>query len=613
MFPLPAELSLYIFSFLPLHAIAALNRTSKSFNDFIAVNEDTLYRQAAEWHRFITPGVMQLEDAKRQLKGFWSNAITTWKELDRQLMVIERNWSGRGTLVEGSYPPDNGGFNVHRFKIDREQQTLITTNVDVRDPQAEGHLEVKALEDGRPLWYISHWCIRPQAHCEFSEGFLVFDRCDRPMLEIWRRSLDAFEAKDGISSPAGAGLPELSLGQILDGVVREAYVPDVSMPEALEPSSNYTESLRGHFIPHALVAIEEPVRIRGYRMVYPILAVACQGVDPIIFLYDVRSGRMIRRIDVGEGLHELGDTTIIAEGHPRDVLYVDVNDQWVVLCMMGGMVVIRRDSEAELRSETAVRSDTHRMVFFPSPDMDLEVPQFSREGSMLLARCYGDISDIAPESPSVHRHELADLRYKLRRRVKGRFALEHMTLKMPRYKDTPERSTALVWVGAMRLQFFIAAHMSPSGRHLATINGDGLLFIIFDVARVATGEAAFSQITLKINLGEIASNLAWGDDDNRLAVVTRGGIYIIDIEPFRHRGYSEDGVSSLSSRKPQVLVNRLAHFTDASALDQVSCLQMSRTGLWVTYDSNALRTNFDDDMVHEPMRSVCFVDFSDGT
>ncbi|KZT25576.1 hypothetical protein NEOLEDRAFT_350573 [Neolentinus lepideus HHB14362 ss-1] len=606
MFPLPAELSLYVFSFLSLSDIAALCRTSKNFRDFVKVNEETLYRQAAEWHRFIPAGVMQLQDAKRQLKGLWSDGIMTWKELDRSLMIIERNWVGHGTLVEGSYSPDKSAFNVHRFKIDHEERNLITTNIDTHDPQAEGHIEVKALEDGRPLWYISHWCIRPQAHCEFSEGFLVFDRCDRPMLEIWRRSVDAYERKGGISSPAGAGLPELSLGQIIDGVIRDPRL------ESLEPSFNYSESLRGHFVPHALVAIEEPVRIRGYRMMYPTLAVACQGVNPVIFLYDVRSGSMIRRIDVGEGLNELGGTGVIAEGHARDVLYIDVNHRWVVLCMMGGMAIIPRDSHSEVRGHAIVRGDVDRMIFFPSHDMDLEVPQFSREGSMLLARCYGDVSDIVPESPSVHRHELADLRYKSRRRVKGRFALEHMTLKPPRYKDTPDRSNALVWVGAMRLQFFIAAHMSPSGRHLAVVNGDGLLFVIIDFARVARREAAFSQITLKINLGEIASNLTWGEDDKRLAVVTRGGIYLIDIDPFRHRDCPEEGLSSLSSQKPRILVNRLAHFADASALDHVSCLQMSRTGLWVTYDSNALKMTLDDDMFHEPMKSVCFVDFSDG-
>lgn len=572
-----------------------------------------MYRQAAEWHRFVPPGLMQLEDAKARLKGSCTGGITSWKELCRCLMIIERNWAGHGTVVEGAYPPQNSSFNVHRFKIDHEQRTLISTNVDVSHPEPEGHIEVKALEDGRPLWYISHWSIRLQAHCDFSDGFLVFDRSDRPMLEVWRRSVDAYERRHGIISPAGGSLPDLSLGLIFEDLARSAHVP------RLDASPNYSETLRGHFVPHGLIAIEEPVRIRAYRLVYPTLAVACQGLNPIVFLYDIRTGRMIRRIDVGEGIYDLGGTGVIAEGHARDVLYIDVNGDWVVLCMMGGMVLIPRDGEAELGGDIGTANDSapgrlDRMIFFPSHDMELEVPQFSREGSMLLARCYGDGAEANLESPSIHRHELADLRYKTRRRVKSKFAMEHMTLKPPRNKDMPERSNALVWVGAMRLQFFIAAHLSPSGRHVAVVNGDGLLFIVVDFARVARAEAAFSQVTLKINLGEIASNLTWGDDDKRLAVVTRGGIYIIDIDPFKHRVYSESDLSSLPSRTPQVMVNRLSHFSDAGALDHVSCLQMSRTGLWVTYDAGALKTSLDDEGIREltAMRSVCFVDFSDG-
>lgn len=50
---LPAEIALQTISYLPLHSLHSITLVSRDWNALIAINEPTVYRNAAILHRFI--------------------------------------------------------------------------------------------------------------------------------------------------------------------------------------------------------------------------------------------------------------------------------------------------------------------------------------------------------------------------------------------------------------------------------------------------------------------------------------------------------------------------------------------------------------------------------
>ena len=55
-------------------------------------------------------------------------------------------------------------------------------------------------------------------------------------------------------------------------------------------------------------------------------------------------------------------------------------------------------------------------------------------------------------------------------------------------------------------------HVSPSGEDFVGITALGILYMVKGFERVARGEAAFSDLTLRIDLGTPAHNLAFEHD-----------------------------------------------------------------------------------------------------
>ena len=61
-------------------------------------------------------------------------------------------------------------------------------------------------------------------------------------------------------------------------------------------------------------------------------------------------------------------------------------------------------------------------------------------------------------------------------------------------------------------------HVSEDGKHFAAITSLGFVFFVRDFERVARGEAAWSDVSLSLDIDVPASNLAF--DHNRIVVVT---------------------------------------------------------------------------------------------
>ena len=143
---LPSDVFLHIFSYLSLHDLRNVELVSRETHSLLLAHEESIYHQAAISYGFVESQTL-LEDAIAS-GGSLLSGVRDWKEYCRRRYVLERNWDGDGYLHEGGYQPANPSA-IMSFSIDEQQGTSITL---VRD----GGLFVRALEDGRLLWALSH-------------------------------------------------------------------------------------------------------------------------------------------------------------------------------------------------------------------------------------------------------------------------------------------------------------------------------------------------------------------------------------------------------------------------------------------------------------------------
>jgi len=133
--------------------------------------------------------------------------------------------------------------------------------------------------------------VRAYAHCEYSNGYIIFDRFTSEK-EIWRLSSIDF-------SPDSSSLPDTIQTQIS---------PDGSQP--------------GLFKSHALLQTPEPTR--AYRFVHPTLLVAA---FERVYLWDVPSARLVQIIENIQPLNEDGNNTSLGM-----LNYVELSARHAFLC-----------------------------------------------------------------------------------------------------------------------------------------------------------------------------------------------------------------------------------------------------------------------------------------
>jgi hypothetical protein len=148
--------------------------------------------------------------------------------------------------------------------------------------------------------------VRPGAHCEYDNGYLIFD-CISGKKEVWRLASD-FSAEDEVATYSS---PD---GEQMDASARAATMHHQYAP-------------RGQFRPWALLAF--PDLTRAYRLAYPTLISANSKQA---FLHDVRTGALVQTIDI----------------NLRTLCYVDVNERHAFVCEPNAVHVFSRESRSEI-------------------------------------------------------------------------------------------------------------------------------------------------------------------------------------------------------------------------------------------------------------------------
>lgn len=159
--------------------------------------------------------------------------------------------------------------------------------------------------------------VHQYAHIEYSSGYLTFNRLDGSH-EVWRL---ARHIPDGVytseAPPDDIQLNVYGWAKAMFGTALETSIaPSIAV------------HLRGHFRPHAL--LDPPEDGFASRCVHPTLVISGSSS---LFLYDVPSGRLEQTIP-----------NVI--GEEERVGYVDVNEDWVLMCASdGGLSVFSRKHE----------------------------------------------------------------------------------------------------------------------------------------------------------------------------------------------------------------------------------------------------------------------------
>ena len=142
--------------------------------------------------------------------------------------------------------------------------------------------------------------VRPFAHCEYENGYLVYDRFDGRK-EVWRLASDC--AVDEVGATCAPPDEQQKRACAFSLLAHSRYAP------------------RGHFRPWAKLSFPEVTR--AYRLAYPTLL--CANREHA-YLHDVRTGALVQTIDIAV----------------QNVCYVDVNERYVFVCELVALHVYSR-------------------------------------------------------------------------------------------------------------------------------------------------------------------------------------------------------------------------------------------------------------------------------
>ncbi|KAI0365572.1 hypothetical protein BV20DRAFT_1038856 [Pilatotrama ljubarskyi] len=316
---LPTELVLRVLSYLPLQSLRNVRLIARRWNDFFTTNQSTIYHHAALLHHFVDSLDTLLPQAKEARCLKFLQDVPDWYQYCRKYFQLQKNWTGAGV---GGTPEFYGGhpYDVHRIKVDEKHGLVITTH-------EFGGLTVFDMETTEVLWRLGTGYVRRYAHCEYENGFLIFDRIGISK-EVWRLETLYDAAEEPVACP-----------------------PDEAQMNAWQDASlQYSASSpRGHFRPWAL--IDTPEFGRAYRFVYPGLLVA--GLRKA-YVWDVRTGQLILEVDNVQGDNAVGD-----------INYVELSAKHVFVCSSSALRVFSRENQSmvlEIPSYQLVYSDVRLAV-----------------------------------------------------------------------------------------------------------------------------------------------------------------------------------------------------------------------------------------------------------
>ncbi|KIL60801.1 hypothetical protein M378DRAFT_109928, partial [Amanita muscaria Koide BX008] len=532
---LPADVLLTILSFLCLSDISTLFSTTKYLNNFISQNSFSIYRSIAIF-QFGVPSQLSYPDSLRyppfDFHDFSPRAIsthnygyTTWPTLCARLNQIRHSWRGTHSSAITIHRNTGDGA-VHRFKVDENAGFIVSTT-------KHGGVVATDLDGPYGAWTRRKPRVRPFAHCEYSHGYLIFDRLGTK--EVWRLTDYRYYYP---SDPPVSVVPESQPDDWQHASAEQAYVAPPPPPVGVS-----IRPRKGHFTPHAL--LHPPTRTRAFRFIYPYLLVASWNSA---YIYDVRSGVVVQQ------LNNIQDPPPNLSNEPLgDLSYVEHSPQHVFICGELSVRVFTRSSGSSgggggqcVLSIPAVHDNygRHRYTIQNARD------NRSRDMNWVI----GKVPDTTAQG---QQHQEGDWE-----KVGSVLYRHHLVREHDRVRKFVDQ--------------IAAAHASPCGNYLALLLETSRLLLVRDLHRIIAGQTSLYENTIEVQLGtpsRFSKYLAF--EYGRVGVATRNGIFIVIPPP---NFFS----SQLPLDEPPAVL-RVHPLNDSFVLACVSCLQITPTGLYVNW------------------------------
>ncbi|KAF8650742.1 hypothetical protein AX16_005054 [Volvariella volvacea WC 439] len=209
---LPVELILRIITFLPIPSVLSLRVVCQTLRDTIDLkqNEQWIFHQIAYrngWIDKLEKGYEEGVTKRYSIKALHGTDGKRWKSFCKRRFKIDNAWRGtpKSRCRLRQYPAT--GDSVHRIKVDEEEGFMINTN-------STGGLFVTSIDYGFSMWSLPNAYVRGYAHCEYSKGYLIFDRTTGEK-EVWRLKRHIIDehiagSSQAIEMPSGASLSSAS-------------------------------------------------------------------------------------------------------------------------------------------------------------------------------------------------------------------------------------------------------------------------------------------------------------------------------------------------------------------------------------------------------------------
>ncbi|KAG1742642.1 uncharacterized protein EDB91DRAFT_1127241 [Suillus paluster] len=300
-----------------------------------------------------------------------------------------------------------------------------------------------------------------------------------------------------------------------DSDIPEDFKPDDPMINASQDSARRFASStnRGHFRPWAL--LQMPEFTRAFRFSYPTL-LSAGAINA--YLWDIPTSRLVETISNIQAPNQ--------DGMLGRLNYVEVNDHYAFFCGSIQLRIFARGGGA-LVYHLAMKD-------LPSTNWDV-LP---------------DSNDV-PCTSSLYQ---------------------------------PQRLHETFHVSETSQSHFVAVHVSSSGKDLAALTASGIFVWIPGFERLIHREATLNDIATLLNFNpspdnprDISIYLALGESNEKAAIATRKGLFIVSLD-------SE--ISKLTAEpppRPGVSVCRVKKYEHSRHLSFISCLQMTQTGLFFNW------------------------------
>ncbi|KAG2066979.1 hypothetical protein BDR04DRAFT_1105821 [Suillus decipiens] len=300
-----------------------------------------------------------------------------------------------------------------------------------------------------------------------------------------------------------------------DSEIPEDFKPDEIMITASRESAQLHASPtnRGHFGPWALLFTPESTR--AFRFSYPTLLSATVNQA---YLWDVPTSCLIETITNIQAPNQ--------DGTLGRLNYVEVNDQYAFFCGSNQLRIFARGG-----------------------------------GALVYHLCMKDLQlvswDVLPDNSA----ELC-----------------------PSSLLEPQRLHEAYHVSSTSQCDFVAAHVSSSGKDIVVLTASGIFIWIPGFERLFHREATLNDIATLLNFNASCDNirdvsvyLALGESNEKAAIATRKGLFIVSLDP---------KISKLTAEappRPGLSVCWVAKYDHSRHLSFISCLQMTDTGVFFNW------------------------------